>query len=319
MLHSIFITLELIKSVLEPMHSVGTKEFPEEETRTEKLNSVRRHDEYLRYGGHLSQCTVDSNEMRLHDGDQILMWCGLKYSSDTYRKPITSSSHLRNDLSDEECRPSLAGLLNLSQPGDLVFSNQDMCRSLMEMMNGHSNDLFFLEMNDDVEQNDGKRGNVLLREISVKWVKTMACCSGTVPGMTRQMCQNVINWFIELANDVSLCRRICDVVLSKCGVFLSQTQDEEEEVTLTLQPLYTSIHDQLVQFEKQMAVIDVQLCTDRQSISFLSLYLETKPFKHLFSSLRTIALSVAIILRRLISTSNLPPSNRGSSTKQREG
>lgn len=297
---------------MEPFQSVKPTKRNVEIKCADNTHAVRCHDEYLRYGGHLSQFTVDSNESRSHDRDQMLMWCD-GYSTDTYLKSKEHTHYFQRD----PCSSGISDLFTLSQPGDLVLSPREVCRAVIEMMTGHSNDLFFLDIKngDSEEQGYERPSNVLLYETSATWMKSMACCSSTVPGMTRQMCQQVINWFVELANNVSLCRKICDTVLGVCGASYPQ----KEEVTLTLQPLYTNIYDQLVQFEKKMAFLDLQLHNDKRSLSLLTLYLETKAFQPLFLSLRAIALSIVVMLKKIVVYDNIPSRTPVSSARHRNG
>ena len=202
--------------------------------------------------------------------------------------------------------------LNKSTECALVIENCEACRMILQMLGGFQSDLFF--RTDPTACGD--RGS--------SWIRSAAAARSCVPGMSVKATQELLSWFINLADDIQYCRCISGTAvelaslpsgdkkfgiqhilgsgvlyINRVGQIIDSVNEAECVLTSALMSLYSTVHEKIDLFSGVLASEEKKIfentgdpslyeavCT--RNVTLISLYLFMKQWARLFAIMKSI-------------------------------
>ena len=201
--------------------------------------------------------------------------------------------------------------LATSSAATLVLGNTDVCRMALQMLIGFQSDLFMLNT-------DGESGCV--------WIKTATASHSCLQGTTTAATQQLLDWFVGMADDTHFCRTIAAAVMTASSLPISERRTRKlgaagggqffvgatgqpvsdpaecsavwSDATL---PLYAAVHGEREALMAHVAELEQQLTGSCESWgdapTMLSLYLNMQQWRRLFATITAVLQSTRSIYK----------------------
>lgn len=230
----------------------------------------------------------------------------LKYGS--HISQYDSTTDIRDTLELCSTHRSCTHIPYLNSEQALVLGHADVCRMVLQSLSGFQNDLFMLN-------SEGIKPDLME---SRAWVRSTTASRGCLPGTTVASTQQLLEWFLGLADDAYFCRTVAGaamhasaqpkndqrsrrlghitsghVLLSADGCVVTDPCICIAVLSDAIIPLYTAVHQECEEFsactarlEKRVAGAGSLSSQDLDTGTLLTMYIAMLPWKRLFSCMR---------------------------------